>query len=212
MNQTLKDNEKLWESIRKFGPEGDLSDDAAKIFNQLKDHIKDEQFARRIAGFYLRDHFVANFSWAIPSKPAINLIKQFVDEDIVLEINAGLGLWSKLLQDEGTNIIATDPYEYKDKTSYTTVVRADHFESINKFGNEANVLMTCWPDYNKNYAAEALDIFKGNKLIYIGESWGGCTADDSFHASLNKIWQLKETEAIPQWTGLRDRLHLYTRA
>jgi len=53
-----------------------------------------------------RDRFLSEFSFAVPTREALDRICQFSP---LLEIGAGSGAWAKLLAIRGADIIATDP-------------------------------------------------------------------------------------------------------
>lgn len=164
-----------------------------------------------------RDSFVKNFAWAIPDEGAIKDIKEFVGDDKILEIGCGLGLWAKLLQDFGVNITPTNPnfpkdfYLNKDKKPFTEVLDFAHKEAVETLGPDHDVLMLCWPPYSESIAYEALNAFGGDKLIYIGESRGGCNATHEFFELLDEEWNPPMISSIPQWVGIHDSLYFYRR-
>ena len=60
-------------------------------------------------------------------------------------------------------------------------------------------------------AATALECFPGSVVIYIGEGWGGCTANNAFHDALEKDWTCVSQVEIPRWEGLNDYLSIWVR-
>lgn len=101
-------------------------------------------------------------------------------------------------------------------------------------------LFLCWPSYDDRWAAEAVQLYHaagGRTVIYVGEGQGGCTGDDLLHTLLNgerpycwhggdedpcarcrtanaatQLYLPKLDLAIPRWSGIHDRLHVYERA
>mgnify|MGYP006279308015 CR=1 FL=1 len=137
-----------------------------------------------------------------------------------MEIGAGSGLWSRLLSNAGINIIATDLIQdnrsnygnnYRWKGQFFDVQDKEAIESIKEFGGSSNVLMMVWPPYQSNMASNALRSFSGNKIVFVGECEGGCTANDEFFEELNAHWNLEEIVDIPRWYGIYDNLYLYKR-
>ena len=167
-----------------------------------------------IYNFQKREKYATTIAWAIPSREAIDVITNFVGQETVLEIGAGLGYWAKLLQDKGVSIIPTDNKEihwkHSKQSSYTKVIHAKHTDSIKKY-KEATVLFLCWPPYDEPMAEESLRLFKGTRLIYIGENYGGCNATDDFFNLLEEQWLLFKEIYIKQWDGIHDYLSLYER-
>ena len=130
--------------------------------------------------------------WGIPTPKIIYDICKFVETDDILEIGAGTGLWAKLLNLRGINIIATDigesgEYYNYNKTFYPIDI-INGVDAIKKY-KDYNVLLICWPPMN-SIAYDCLNKFTGNKLIYIGEPKFGCTADDDFFELLDQEWKL----------------------
>jgi hypothetical protein len=149
-----------------------------------------------------RKDFIKNFSWAIPSREAIQEITNFWGQDFGIEIGAGSGLWSHLLQLKGVNVIPTDTKEEESNFSreYTIIEQLEANETIKKY-SDANVLFLCWS------RVDPISNFKGDKIVYIGEDEGGCTNG----IPNNDDWELIKIIAIPTWFGMRDFLALYTR-
>ena len=228
MNRYKKAN--LWDDINKYGPNSPVTsiDDPRVQFIADSHNISKEQaleyFGKKhtdvIQEYYKRDYFTKNYGWSIPDKKSLQKVKRFIGSDQVLEIGSGYGLWAKLMKDMGINVIATDAlsdpeqkkYRPLDKT-FTEIENLTHSDAINKYGS-ANVLMLSWPPYLCSMAAQSIKNFKGNKLIFIGEGSGGCTADDDFFKELDNNWQ--EVEQIKEflakrWVGIYDTLTLWKR-
>jgi len=162
----------------------------------------------------VRQIFVKYFSWAIPSVESILEIKKFANNEQILEVGAGNGLWARLLKNAGCNIFATDNFSTHntDKTTikrYIEVENLSNSQAIQKY-NEANVLFLCWPPTN-SMSDESIKLFKGNKLIYIGEGNGGATGSDEFHSILWDDWKVVGKIIIPRWNGVNDLIYLYER-
>lgn len=214
-----KTTEQLWKEIAYFGPGGNSCGTEGERFRELyKDAPPDlrASLTQHMGDYYRRDEFVRTHAWAVPSMQGIEAIKKLVGNDTVLEIASGTGLWARLMQDAGIKVIPTDSYEgyhfTKDVEKFTNVHIANHRKAIRDFGYKANALMFCWPPYTDPMAAQALKMFKGNKLIYIGEGDGGCTGDDRFHNFIRRRWEEVDSVDIPQWYGLHDYMRLYIRA
>jgi hypothetical protein len=150
--------------------------------------------------FKKRQKFIETYSWAIPSKEAIKLIAEFWDQDLGIETGAGSGLWAYLLRSIGVNVIPTDTKEEKFDKEYTNIKKLNADDAIKQYSN-ANVLFLCWSRVNPT------NDFKGNKIVYIGENEGGCTAG----TPNENEWQLVQTIAIPKWFFVHDCVYLYVR-
>jgi hypothetical protein len=162
----------------------------------------------------LRGRLVEQYSWAIPTTEALTMIA--VNAPIV-EIGAGTGYWAALLISMGVDIVAYDlnppggarENSYRHKRTYTTVNEGNHKKLLR---HADRALFLCWPPYAEPMAHECLSAFKGDTLIYIGEGWGGCNADQDFWDLLRKEWEDVATCDIPQFSGLHDGLSVYKRS
>lgn len=185
-----------------------------KSFDQVTRIIDGLTYKRNTKQNYIdRYFFTNNLSWAIPTIHAIKSIVEFADSDQILEIACGLGLWAGMIEACGGNIITSDPFTShntsQDKCFLSNVHLLDAVTAVKTF--ETNVLFVCWPSYDSSYAHDALKEFKGNKLVYIGEGYSGCTADDNFHELLQREWKLVNNVQIPCWWGIHDSLNMLER-
>ena len=78
------------------------------------------------------------------------------------------------------------------------------FYICNKKFPEKEVLISIWPLYLDPMLTDAIKIFTGDKLIYIGEEKGGCTADDEFFEILENNWTLEEVVNIRNMLILKN--------
>jgi hypothetical protein len=68
-----------------------------------------------------------------------------------------------------------------------------------------------WPTYDAPWAARLLDVEKPEFVLYIGEGWGGCTADDRFHEILSTEYDKIMVARVPQWPGIHDYAWMFQR-
>lgn len=173
-------------------------------FEQIK------KYTDRLNNYRLREQMVIKYSWAIPNELAIKTIAKYSP---IIEIGAGTGYWAKLLIDYGVKIICFDKYlidnPYRHKIQYVPIYNGDH-SVLNKFSIKTNLFLS-WAPYNDPMAFDCLKSFKGNYLIYIGESCYGCNANEQFFDELFNNWKKIESIDIPQWYGLHDSLSIYKR-
>jgi hypothetical protein len=67
-----------------------------------------------------------------------------------------------------------------------------------------------WAVYNSNFAYDLCDILlrNNNQVIYIGESQGGCNANDKFFDSF-KLTKIKSLGWF-SWSGVNDQVYAVT--
>ena len=169
---------------------------------------------KAVARYRAREMCVKKFSWAIPNEEALATIAKYGP---IVELGAGSGYWAYLLRARGVIVEAYDKdpptlgaRKYGFNKMWTNVNVGDT-SVLQYYSGGKHALMLCWPCYDDPFAFDALTAYKGNTLIYIGESWGGCTGDDQFFRLLQNEWECTETVDIPRWDGIHDSLFVYKR-
>jgi len=162
--------------------------------------------------YYKRHRYAKQFSWAIPNQ---NTIKELVKLSPIVEIGAGTGYWANLLSKQGAEVVAYDAKPPK-KRGFNSYCKQSNYPV--RLGRENKVkkhphhtLMLCWAPYGEPMAYNALKKYKGDTLIYIGEGWGGCCADDDFWELVKREWVVVCHHHIEKWDGIRDFCAVYKR-
>jgi len=167
-----------------------------------------------------RASFCGTYSWAIPCREALVAIANL--KQPLIELGAGLGLWAKLLQDNGVDMVAYDinPIACSANKYFTasqTYCHVDQGDETVLKQHPERTLFLCWPDENSDFAYNALRHCQGNYLVYIGEARNGCTADSKFFDLIENDFDLHQTVEIPCWKRpsflpqLSDKLWIYKR-
>lgn len=165
-------------------------------------------FPNDVKYFDIRQSMVFRYAWAVPNMEAIEAIVAL--NKPVVEMAAGSGYWAWLLTQAGADVTAYDRTPSKWETRYLKVKRGTPKKLVEWAGRDY-ALMLCWPPYADTCARDALEAYTGDTVIYVGEGFGGCTGDNTFHAWLRNKWDAIDTVGIPQWYGMRDRLMIYKR-
>jgi hypothetical protein len=159
-----------------------------------------------------REKLVTRFSWAIPSAEALRRARAFAGPRLV-EMGAGTGYWASLFEGVGMSVHAYDAHPtnnpYKHEVSYTTI-RYGTPATLMKYDTRW-ALFLCWPPYDDPMAFRCLQHFKGERLVYVGESEGGCNASDKFFERLSRFWTPAGEVDIPQWDGINDSMSFWRR-
>jgi hypothetical protein len=154
---------------------------------------------------HLRKELVAKYAWAIPNEEALRTIAK---HSPLLEIGGGSGYWAHLLEQMGADIVTYDsgglPY-----TQYWKQPEKGDASTVERHPNRT--LFLCWPPYQNSMGYDALCLYRGEILLYVGEEREGCTGDQKFHAYLEEHFELVKTVQIPQWAGIHDALFVMKR-
>lgn len=155
-----------------------------------------------------RRSFQESISYCVPRLSSVTKIRHFADGDTILEIGAGRGLLAKCLEEQLVKIIPTDIDPKLD--SFTQVYKKRHDEAI-RACPIAKVLLLAWPSYSAGWPADAVSMFRGDRVIYWGEGQGDSCADDSFFEEMLDHWSLVKQVDVPNWSDFHDYLYFYRR-
>lgn len=174
------------------------------------DYLNDPMYRE----FRLREEVILKYGFALLDRRAIEAMRPYAP---LLEIGAGSGYWTYELRKYGVDCIATDPmwgrygffhgkYQGKHRRwdhHYTNIETLEAVDALRRYPNRN--LLIVWPDYHQSWAAEALETFTGQVVIYMGEGYGNATADDRFHELLDERfgdqWYIK----MPHFEHSYDR-------
>lgn len=162
----------------------------------------------------LARYFKRHFSYAIPSREAIQTICEFTSGKKILEIGAGHGFWAKILEMSGVNIVATDNFQnfYADSDRcFLQVQNLDATEAV-KQNRDCDVLMIIDPPtYDENYmfthmARDSLREFTGSSVILVAERTRYSAFDYFFWKELkhDKKWRKISRTSLPIFYTRRD--------
>lgn len=209
--------------LKKKWIDGLMEIEYLEIFNRIKGNescFDIKRFMKLMEKGLLREDLVREYAFAVPNLKAI---KEVIRHSPIIEIGAGSGYWSYLINKYGGNIIAFDDFsrnnEWNEEREGVMTkpyflkkwydIKKENEEIITKYPN--HTLFLCWVDHFSEMGLNCLKLYKEAYFIYIGESEGGCCANDSFFEYLENNFKLIKEINIPQWYGSHDFLEIYKR-
>lgn len=141
----------------------------------------------------------------------------------VIETFSGNGLFSRMLQDRGVDIIATEKYDPKDnpydsiknQETFTDIIRMDAVDAAREYSDRDIILMS-WAPYGEKAASDALLEFAKNnpngKAFVLTEPYDGCTMDDRSFRISKEIYddRIDEINNLHvQFEGIHDEFSLW---
>ena len=130
----------------------------------------------------------------------------------VLDVGCGRGTWSALLSLAGCDVKSCDSFDdgqFREEDCIVQAHVADGPEFVSSNSKKGDVLLLNWPPYWNDMAEESLEVFRGDRLVYIGEDWGGCTATDGFFDMLDRGWRIVESVPLRNFHGICDSVRMY---
>lgn len=174
-----------------------------------------------------REDLVVRYAWAVPDPASLAFVAEQARGRIV-EIGAGTGYWAWQLSQLGVDVVAYDRHPPDRggnhwhsprhlETGNPTKEPAPVFFPVRRGGapraarHPDRTLLLCWPPYSGTVASRALRAYSGQRVIFIGEGEGGCTAEDAFFRALERGWIEVADHRPVQWRGVHDWITVYDR-
>ena len=155
-----------------------------------------------------REQLVSEYSFAIPDPLTLEFLSEKIPQGSkIVEYGAKTGYWADQLSQLGFTLEAYAPADSGASGRFFPVVEAD-VSTLSQ--SSADILFLCWPPLNDPLAFDALQAFKGDTLIYIGEDSFGCTADESFFDALED-WEIVDYFQILSYDLIHDSLTIFKR-
>lgn len=172
------------------------------------------------ASYIARSKYIEDGMFAFVSWKWINPFVEWINNRKCLEVMAGRGILASALRQKGVSVIATDDFswsklehgEYKKwEDTVTEVENLDAVKAVEKYGKEAGILIMSWA-YMDDTAYRVIkklnEVNPDALIVYIGESQGGCTADDEFFKHFDEIEDDEKfnvvSRSFERWQGLHD--------
>lgn len=157
--------------------------------------------------------FARSWGFAIPCAEMVEALRPLSP---LVELGAGTGYLTALLNTCGLDVLATDVLETGAAGfryvpgSHAPLVTVSGPDAVLRYP-ERNVLCS-WPTEGRSWALEAaLNIAAGRSFCLIAEPTGGKTATPEFYGFLAGAFDLVAEVQIPQFVGCHDFLAVYRR-
>lgn len=156
------------------------------------------------------------FSWGLLPEEVLRKIIAFADGRPIEDHMAGGGYLTYLLNFLGADCTAYD--HGRDSTNYVPDVvweTVRYHDASRGPVNKKSVIVLNWPpmksDVHGDPASEMLiNMWTGQRLVYIGEGMGGCTGTDKFHVILSKYFEeTRPISWIDSWDGIHDDVYFF---
>lgn len=200
-----------------------------KIFNyidEFSDYFNVAGYQQYCTWALVCDRFRSIFGFSIPSAHALDQIVEFIGSAKTLEVGAGLGIWSHLLQLSGVDITPTsicDKIYYGKKSmekTWTEIELINCTDAVIKYNPEC--LFLSW---GCKTLARSMKHFTGSKIVIIGEEKKGVTdclySCEEFegvkvftfkiHNQCSQVYKyrLVNKVTLPHWLGIHDSVYFY---
>lgn len=131
-----------------------------------------------------------------------------------------------MLSKAGVDIVAFDDFSHipaltaaydGSNNEAVAAALAEYMVGKVKHGNQSEIakhpkrtLLLCYPPPSP-LAAACLELYKGKKLVYVGEGRGGCNANAKFFDVLQSDWEIEQEVKLKPFVGGLERLYVLRR-
>ncbi|KAG2784872.1 hypothetical protein PC129_g13713 [Phytophthora cactorum] len=152
-----------------------------------------------------RDWCCHLYAYATPTQEALDVMAKHAP---IVEVGAGTGYWSSLLQRAYVDVVA---YDKAPPSADGAEGNAYHghvplFCSVGRGGPEVlgqedmakRSLFLCYPPPGDAMAVRSIQLFQGDVVLHVGE-WQGDTGDSRFESELQRRFVLEQEILLPNW-------------
>ncbi|OWZ22087.1 Clavaminate synthase [Phytophthora megakarya] len=152
-----------------------------------------------------RDWCCHLYAYATPTQEALDVIAKHAP---IVEVGAGTGYWSSLLQRADVDVVA---YDKAPPSAEAAEGNAYHghvppFCAVGRGGPEVlgqddmadRSLFLCYPPPGDTMAVRSVQLFQGDVILHVGE-WQGDTGDSRFESELQRRFVLEQEISLPNW-------------
>lgn len=173
--------------------------------------------------FYLtlmRKSYISEYGFFLMNENFLNIASETLQNKKILEVGAGNGFLNKCLTSINLNITSIDKHiennPYGFERNFNNVIKAEAIDFLKKHSTNYDLIIMSWPNYDNDFAYNVLlNMRETQKLLYIGEEFGGCTANDKFFdlleskAIIDTNLTKKFIPANFSWPGIHDKITIF---
>lgn len=164
-----------------------------------------------------RNALCSKYSWTVTDPATVEFVRDHAGPMLVDPL-AGSGWWAYLLEQDHVDVLASDanPPDGTDANTWhrggahLPLLRLDAVDAVER-GGPLRTLLLSWPPYDSDIGAQILAAYRGSRIIYIGEGWGGCCGDDGMFQQFESDWSEVAEHRPIQYYGIRDWVTVYER-
>lgn len=166
-----------------------------------------------------RTDVTSRYAWTITAPETVAFVADHL-RGWAIDPLAGSGYWAFLLAQCGVDVAASDLNppafdreinKWHREGTHWTVERIDAVEAVS-CADLSRSLLLAWPPYDEPIGTKVVSAFRGDRIVYIGENWGGCCGDDDMFTLFEQEWTVAAEHAPIQFWGIHDNVTVYDRA
>lgn len=169
----------------------------------------DYSFGATTVAFRFRDAMIER-GFVFPTSDLLDSIDSLAGVRPVIDLACGTGWLSGWLRKRGLDVTAVDNKSWKFSKFEKDVIKCDAVNYVKNHPNPLGIYILSWPYMNDMAARIWKAMRSGERLLYIGEGGGGCTANDEFFA-VTEGCEREDVKGLYQFWGLHDYAELLTK-
>lgn len=174
--------------------------------------------------FKIRSKYIEEYSFSLYSLEELKILSKLFGNNRVYEFGCGSGYLTSQMKQLGCNYYGIDNYQTRYRGGYTfdngnsDVIKENAIKFFTQRAKSSKFIVMSWPDYTSPFAYRLARLMrKGSILVYKGEDYGGCTADDKFfnyietHFKQDQKLSDKLNKYSNQFLGAHDYWYVWTK-
>ncbi|MER7167262.1 hypothetical protein ABT336_14480 [Micromonospora sp. NPDC000207] len=157
------------------------------------------------------------YAWTITDPATVAFVAEHLN-GLAIDPLAGTGYWAYLLGQAGVEVVASDHQPPNETTNHyhhagVTHTRVKQDDAIKAVARRCAgwSLFLAWPPYDEPTGTNIIRAYEGDRIVYVGEGYGGCCGDDAMFELLGSEWvQVAEHRPV-QFAGIHDFVTVYDR-
>lgn len=190
-----------------YAPNSEPETVSTQYFHPAVDHFMSSELEWGETGWYPSSHSqpMREYQEYLVTD---ELLSALIDQSPLVEVGAGNGYLSWIVNENGGDCIATDMSVTGE--TWCDVKEFEALEAISEFPDRAVVM--CHPSGYTDWALNLLEnLPEGRTFIFIGQWFPGADATPMFFAKLCDEWDLQATYPIYNWKSTHARGYVFER-
>lgn len=163
---------------------------------------------------YFRSIYIHKFGYNVINLNLISRIASFIGGSKTLSIMAGKGVIEYFLQRNFKTDIKvtsknTNEWNIDSCSEDFPIENIDWKDALNKYPTD--VLFVSWIPRHMADIEKLFDLYNGNKIVYLGETFDGCCASNEFFERMLKDFKQVEFDGVDDFWGINNCIYLLER-
>lgn len=167
-----------------------------------------------------RDWYIRHHGFVLLTRECLQTLAAMFNGRRVLDAGSGTGFLAHALAQAGVDVVAADKAAHANPYGFDARWRLDApVDAAGLLPGDFDDVILSWPCYGSPFAMRVATAMRaGQRLVYQGEGYNGCTASTRFLRHVrSRAWRAEHTLSAAlngphaRFSGIHDYWHVYTK-